>query len=70
MLTKLTKQREMKDVEEKASYTFRLPIELHLKAKELANRLNVSIAYLYQTAIENCVEKESELEAEGERSAL
>jgi transcriptional regulator with XRE-family HTH domain len=57
MLTKLTKQREMRDVEEKASYTFRLPIELHLKAKGVANRLNVSIAYLYQKAIENYVEK-------------
>jgi transcriptional regulator with XRE-family HTH domain len=57
MNTKLTKQREMRDVEEKASYTFRLPIELHLKAKGVANRLNVSIAYLYQKAIENYVEK-------------
>lgn len=57
MSIQLTKQRNMKDVEKKASYTFRLPIELHLKAKELANKEGVSIAYLYQKAIENHVEK-------------
>jgi len=50
-------QRDLRKTEEKTNYTISLPSELYQRVKDFAYQNNQSIAYTFQTAIEEHLEK-------------
>lgn len=47
-----TQQRDLKGNKDLLTYTFRLPVDLHARLKNMAKKLDLSMAYIYHEALE------------------
>jgi len=57
-----TQTRDLRRIKDFINYSFRMPIDLHARIKKIAQERDVSIALVYQTAVERYLdelEKES-----------
>jgi predicted DNA-binding protein len=61
-----TQTRDLRGVKDFINYAFRMPRDLHARIKKIAQERDVSIALIYQTAVERYLD---ELE-KAERSEL